>query len=335
MNEKTKLFIDKINAVKNIVIVTHHNPDGDAMGTSLAMAEIIRDNFGKSAPPVIHTGTAPSFLNWLPHRDEWVKNPADVMGGAGLSQTGEGDLGDKVAPPIFDLAIMIDTSGGNTGAESMAIFNRAADSVKFDHHPVSPDIAKLNFHQHVNSTAQVLLEVIKDAGWRVSIDTAVNLYAAIASDTGGFRWADDAGPFTAAAECVRLGADPRKNDELSNLSNRDNIVENAKIIEQAEFLFDGRLAISAVSYADYPKLDGKGGHAMDWLRMIDTVECVALLKEQKPGIVHVSFRSRHMDVNKIAASLGGGGHVNASGARLETDIPTAKQMVIKAFSEAI
>jgi len=317
MDKKVKQLIDKIAAADRIVIITHHNPDGDAIGTSLAMAELIRAHFGK-LPPCIHSGTLPSNLNWLPNRAEWFKSTDTIA--------------DDFIP---DLAIMIDTSGGNTGAESMAIFNRARDSVKIDHHQISPDIANLNFHKIVNSTAQVLLEIAKDAGWKISPLAATYLYTAISTDTGRFAWADDSSAFTAAAECIDLGANAREIDEAINVSNRDNIVENAKIIINAEFLYDGKLAISLVPFADYQKLDGKGGHAMDWLREIDTVEYVAILKESEPGIVHASLRSRRLPVHTIAASLGGGGHVNAAAARLETDLDTAKEMILAAFKEVL
>ncbi|MDR1207018.1 MAG: DHH family phosphoesterase [Rickettsiales bacterium] len=310
-------LIKKLSTAENIVIITHNNPDGDALGSSLGLVELIRDNFGKTAP-IIHTGKIPKFLDWMPGRYEAVKKAEDIA--------------DDFIP---DLAIMVDTSGGNTGDESMAVFNRARDSIKIDHHQTSPDIANLNIHKIVNSTAEVILEIAHAANWKINTIAADCLYTAISSDTGRFSWVDDPSAFDAAADCMRHGARPRDIEDNLAITTKDNILANAKIMMNAEFLFDNRLAISTVPLADYAMLDGKGGHAMEWLRTIDTVEYVALLKEPMENIIHISLRSRRMDVNKIAAKLGGGGHLNAAAVRLNTDLETAKQMILAAFAEVL
>jgi phosphoesterase RecJ-like protein len=312
MKTKSKQLSEKINAAKSIVLIMHNNPDGDALGTALGLAELIRDNFGKNAD-VIHTGVIPSFLDWMPGRQS-VKKSEDIT-------------------DDFDLAIMTDTSGGNTGDASMAVFNRAHDTAKIDHHETSQDIANLNIDKAVNSTAQIVLEIAQNANWKINADAATCLYAGISSDTGRFQWVDDPSAFIAAADCMVLGANPREIDESLKVSNRNSMIENAKIVVNAEFLFDGKLAISHVAKETYPNLDGKGSSAMEWLRRIDTVEYVALLKETEEGVVHVSLRSKHLPVNTVAVALGGGGHMNAAAVRLNTDLETAKKIILNAFAE--
>ncbi|MCL2017445.1 MAG: bifunctional oligoribonuclease/PAP phosphatase NrnA [Alphaproteobacteria bacterium] len=318
MIDLIELLAEKINAADNIVIITHNNPDPDALGSSLALSELIRDNFGKNAPPCFYTGTIPNFINWLPHRFDWVKLSSDV-------------------PPDFspDLAIMMDSSGGNTGNESMEIWERSADTVKIDHHKDSPSIALLNIHKIINSTAQLVLEIAQTAGWKISVDVATNLYAGISGDTGRFKWVDSADVFIAAAECMRLGANPRAIEEKLKISDRDNIILNAEIIKNSEFYFDGQLAVSSISKADYPKLDGKGSEAMEWLRRIDTVEYVILLKEPIENYIHVSLRSNCMPVNIIARKFGGGGHINAAAFRFDGSLEDAKTAILKIFAEML
>ena len=318
MKERVKILIEKIKGAKSIALIMHNNPDGDALGSTLGLAELIHDNFGKSAA-CLYVGTIPRSFDWMPGRGH-VQHSAEIA--------------EDYAP---DLAIMIDTSGGNTGTESMAIFGRAHDTIKIDHHPeeCSPDLAKLNIHKIVNSTAQIILEIAQTADWKISRDVATNLYAAISDDTGRFKWVDTPDAFVAAAECVKLGADPREVDEQMEISDRESTLLNAKIVIDAEFYFDGKLAMSSVVREDYPKLDGKGGNAMEALRMIDSVEYVALLKETAENNVHVSFRSRRLPVHLIAAALGGGGHPNAAAARIYTNLDDAKKIILQAFENVV
>ncbi|MCL2331168.1 MAG: DHH family phosphoesterase [Proteobacteria bacterium] len=315
MNKKVIILIEKIRAANSIAIITHHNPDPDAVGCALGLRALIRDNFGK-APTCIYDGKMGINVRFLPGAMD-AKHARDIP-----------------QDTKFDLAIVVDASVFSQMKDTIPIFKNARDTATIDHHETAGKIGALNILKILPAAGMVILDVARAAKWKIGTDAANCLYAALRSDTGGFAWIDDTTAFAAATRLIKLGANPRNVANKLEKSDKGNIIANARIVADAEFFFDGKLALSTAYKSTMTNIEDKGSRAMNMLRDIAGVEFVALLKEED-GYTRVSFRSNEVLVQPIAEALGGGGHPLAAAANVYADMNTTKQMVLEKSREAL
>ena len=189
MNKKIELLIEKIKNAKNIAISGHKNPDGDAIGSALALMRVIELNFGKKVT-VIYDGNIPMGLDEIPLRDRAIfynKIPEDSK---------------------FDLYIVVDYGTRNHlgGAEK---FIDASDFViEFDHHYNEDLVGSLCFDNvEKAATAQIIYDVIKRAKLKTDKDIIDLLTIAIITDTGNFKFARKSDVLIDTASLVDAGAD--------------------------------------------------------------------------------------------------------------------------------
>ncbi len=221
-------FIEKIKAAETILIFGHKNPDGDSLGATLALRELIRDNFGKDAIAA-YDGNLPISLDFLPGRDEvWYA--------------------EKIADKKYDLFVAVDMgSNQQFGDAGRTIFNAAADNVKIDHHKTTGWSGVLEFvNDNASSACEVIFDIARAAEWKISAAAATCLCVGIYTDTGRFSYIDapNVKPLLDAAALVDLGANMRDISEgLKNFS-RDDVMSQADILWHAEFFFNGKLAVA-------------------------------------------------------------------------------------------
>lgn len=313
MMKKIELLIDKIQNAKSIAISGHKNPDGDALCSALALAQIIELNFNKTAT-VIYDGNVPRDLDNVPLRQkaEFVKKiPEDAK---------------------YDLFILVDY-GTRRNLGGVEKFVDAADFViEFDHHVNDAVIGSLCFDdENKAATSQLVYDVIRHAKFDIDENIVDLLMLALITDTGNFKFVRHSDVFKDAAALVEAGANMPNLVNLLNNKDKKTVLVESKVTSEAEFLMKGRLALAMLRHEDYKKLDGRGELVLSLLAQIHGVQYVVLLKEHKENQIGISLRSRRLPINKIAESFGGGGHLCAAGAVVLDNIENVRESVINAF----
>ena len=307
---------------ERFVVTSHLSPDGDAVGSSLALARLLR-KFGKVAQVWLHD-PVPAMYRHLAGTDRIYigKEPPDGF------------------PGSFDAAITVecpslDRCGLETHLAELQLLN-------IDHHLGNQGYGSANW---VDTAAPALGEMIQTlaASLKLPIDreTAMCLLVALVSDTGGFRYSNTSErAFEAAEELVRQGADPRQVSEWLWESRSEAAV---RLIQETlatlELVENGRLATILLTQDMFTRT-GAGAEDTEGLvefpRSIASVEAVALIRQTGAGSVKVSLRSRdRVNVEEIARRNGGGGHRNAAGFRLDAEPNSARATVVSELTRAL
>ena len=311
MEEVRKILEDR----GPFILATHVNPDADGLGCVLAVHLFLKSRGAESYPLV--EDDPPEFLDFL---------------------HGFGDLlraGELPRRPEECVALVFDLSEAERLGDLAETVLSARKRVILDHHAVSgkplPGLRILD--PRAPATAFLVYQVLRDLGG-LSPEVAENLYAGLYSDTGGFRFENTREEaFVAAAELTRAGARPARVGER--------LLENhpparfellRRVLERREILCGGRAVLSWLTLKDMEEVGARPAEAEDFatfLRSMRGVEVSALVKEIRPGEIGVSLRSRgRVDVARLAASQGGGGHVRAAGfRRRETPLPEVLELV--------
>lgn len=316
MWSNVKKFIDAHDA---ILITSHVNPDGDAIGSEVALAAFL-DNLGKTVR-VANTSETPQTLRFLDPNQRIEIYPAGT----------EVDLKD------VDAAVVLDANNweqvGNVGA---AIANSDLPVACIDHHiDPDPNLADVIVTDTTAASVGVLIyELVQSMGGTITSIIAEALYATIITDTGTFRFSNtDARAMRAAAVMVDHGANP--NELYRHVFGSKSWAAGrliGPVMGTLESAADGRLAwitatkeMMAQVGAQYEDTDG----FVDLVRTIKGVELVLFFKELPDGHVKVSLRSNgHVDAQRVAKSFGGGGHRMAAGMRLEGPMEHAVDTVV-------
>jgi phosphoesterase RecJ-like protein len=315
------LAVDRLREARRVLVTCHRNPDGDAIGSELALAELAAA-FGV-ATVIVNRDPAPVSLSELPGVDAVAvvdELPADF-------------------PHAFDLVITVECPelerAGFVGLDRLPILN-------IDHHLANPAYGEVNYlDEEAPAVGEMIWSMFKTAGVEPSVDAAVNTFVALATDTGDFRYSN-ARPraFRAAAEMVERGADPPAISEWVHDGRSEASVRLlGEALRTLRFLCGGRLASLAVDEAAFERAGADSTDTDEIInipRAVVGVEVVIFCKQWEPGMVKASLRSRgRVDVRSIAATFGGGGHTNAAGCTFESDLETARARLEASVSEIL
>ena len=313
MNDKIKILIDKIQNAQSIAISGHKNPDGDSLCSALALLKIIELNFNKTAT-VIYDGNVPRDLDYVPLRKEAIFHthiPEDAK---------------------YDLYILVDygTRIHLGGAEKYVM--DADYVIEFDHHVNNDFVGDLIFSDSDKASAtQLIYDVSCQAQFIMNQDVIDLITLGIITDTGNFKFVRKGDVLRDTAQLIDRGANIPHLVNLLNNKDKKTVLVESETVSKTEFFMRGRLAIAMIKQPDYKKLDGRGELVLSLLGQIHGVEFVVLLKEQKENQIGISIRSKHIPINHIAESLGGGGHLCAAGAVVIDDLINVKTKIINAF----
>lgn len=304
------IAVERLRRARRILLTCHRNPDGDAIGSELALAELAAA-LGVEAVIVNHD-PAPATLVELP--------------GAG-KVTVSGSL-DESFLDGFDLVVTVECPGldrcGFDNLEGRPILN-------IDHHLANPAYGEVNYlDEEAPAVGEMVWSMYKAAGVAPGPEAATNTYVALVTDTGDFRYSN-ARPraFVAAAEMVEAGAEP---PTVSEWVNDGRTAASVRLLGEAlktlRFVCGGRLASLAVDEDAFARAGADSTDTEEIInipRAVSGVEAVVFCKQWEPGIVKVSLRSRgDVDVRSVAATFDGGGHTNAAGCTIQGDLETAR-----------
>jgi len=308
-------IVDIINNSHVFLITSHVRPDGDSIGSELALYHILR-HMEKEAIVYNHDET-PRNYRFLPGSDIIVHQLP---------------ITDK-----FDAAFVLDCSElERVGGEANKI-KTVKRLINIDHHIHISDksFCDIAFIDHqASSTAELIYRLAEKMVVDLTKEMATNLYAAILTDTGGFRYGNTKrGTLIAAGNLIEKGANPQWIAEnIFESKPLAKIKLSMKVLETLTFDCDGKIASTVVLQKTIKSVGALPEHTEDLVdtpRSIEGVEISILYNELSSNYFKISLRSKgKINVEPVARAFGGGGHTNASGCEVEGDIETIKHRVL-------
>jgi phosphoesterase RecJ-like protein len=316
-------FVELVRAHRRFLLTTHVRPDGDGLGSMLALAETL-ERHGKECDLVIASVFPPRYAFLDPRqRIARFAPPGDRWRNA-------------------EAVIILDT--GTWGQlDSFGTFLRDSKVPRavIDHHQTQDDLGGMRFIDiTAEATGRLTHEAIRALNYPLTPTAASHLFVALAMDTGWFRHANTTpATFALAAELVQAGARPELlYDDLFERNSLPRLKLMGLVLDRLQVLEEGKVAYSEVRRGDYDSTKATPQDTEDlvnFTRSVAGVEVGMLFMEQPRGGVKVSFRSRILDVARVAERFGGGGHKLAAGATLQASLDEARVRVLDAVSAAL
>jgi len=310
-------IVKAIEENQSFLVVAHENPDGDAIGSTLGLANALRE-MGKDVV-AFNVDGVPQIMQFLPGFDQLVTEISD-----GKS---------------FDVAFVLDS--GDLVRAGIPVRDICKIVINIDHHPLS-DFGDICFLDTAASATAVLIDrVLNQCDYQMSLDVAKPLYLGILSDTGSFRYSS-ANPeaFTVAGRLVGMGIDPW---EIASCLYESLAPERMKllglVLPTLEISECGRYASVAMTEEILKESGASEEHTdgfVNYPRAIRGVEVALFFRQVAPDAFKISFRSRgKIDVGAMSRELGGGGHHNAAGAKVTGTLEEARATVSRLLDRLI
>jgi phosphoesterase RecJ-like protein len=302
------------------VLTTHENPDGDALGSLLAM-KLALEQLGKDTVMVLHTDAPlPGEYAFMPLEDLRRRWPDDVA--------------DRVL-------VTVDCANESRIADP-DVLGRVLLSVNIDHHHDNTRFAKINLVvSDASSTGEVLRDLFRELGVELTPDIAEALYIALVTDTGRFQYANTTPKaLRLAAELVEAGADVHRIFQgVYESVQFAKLKLLARALERAQIYEGGRIVVSYLLRTDFTDVGAAEPYSegiIDYLRAVEGADMAVLIREppRSDGPTRrVSLRASvdELDVSAIARKSGGGGHRQAAGFSSEASIDEITDFVRREF----
>lgn len=306
-----------INKCNSFIVASHVDPEGDAIGSSLALYFALR-NMGKKVC-VYNESPLPKILNFLPGSDMIVSDiySADEYDCIFIVDCGDIERVGKLSKKLEKLRI-----------------------INIDHHSTNTNFGHINIiNRSASATGEVIFKFLEAIDIPITKEIAINLYTAILVDTGSFRYAStSAESFEICSKLMKYGVEPW---EVSKNIYESYPYERMKllglVLNTLEILMNGKVAFMYVTKDMFKKVcatDDMTEGFVNFGRAIEGVEISILCKEVDNGVYKLSLRSKGLlDVSKIALTLGGGGHKNAAGCTIRGSFSDVKERIISVLNE--
>lgn len=315
MKKRTNELVDSWNEIlkaEKIVISCHVRPDGDALGSSLALAHVLKA-CNKNVTFVSPDGVGENY--------DFIEESNTVV-----SNTDERD---------FDLGILVDCENTNRIGNAVEIITSAKRTACIDHHIPDGMFGDIRIvDPKASATAEVLCRLFEENNVEIDQICASQLLTGLIADTGAFRFANTtADTFRIAADLTQRGASP------SQISR--NVYDNkplralkllGKTLDSIQTDPDGFVAWAVITLDDfnqYSTSDSDTDSIVNQVGAIRGPKVSILFREIEPKLIRVSLRSRGgVDVNKVARLFDGGGHAAAAGCTIYTSLQEAEKVLI-------
>lgn len=302
-------IVEVIASHQTFLITTHESPDGDAVGSSLALANYLT-GLGKDVV-VFMCDPVPDLYRFLPMADQVVS-----------------ELPDK----DYEVCFVLDVGEFRRAGTAIGSCKRIGMFINLDHHKGCDEFGKFNLiDPQASATGALVYRLIRAAGHEVDYATAICIYTAIITDTGSFRYSN-ANPeaFTICGDMVAAGVNAWYiSERLYESQPRARLELLALALATLTISPCGTFASLTVSLDMY----GKSGATaeltdgfVNYPRSIQGVEVAIFFREISAGFYKVGFRSKgKVDVSALAAHFGGGGHHNAAGCTIQGDLESVRE----------
>ena len=319
-------FVEIVRRCRRFVLTTHVRPDGDALGSELAMAGIL-EALGKDVL-VCNAFAVPPNLRFL--------DP-----GHKLKQLGVDVPAAQLAD--YEVLIVLDTTAwAQLGEMGDVIRNTRAVKLVLDHHVSGDDLgAELFKDTDAEATGRLVVEAADQLGVKLTPEIARAAFVALTTDTGWFRFSSTtAETFRLAGRLVAAGAAP---DQLYKQLYENDTHARLQLIGRAlghaQTELGGRLIHTWLDQSDFAATGALPSDSEDIINMMLSVggtEAAVILVEQAGGGSKISLRSRcQVDCSRVAELFGGGGHKKAAGAFLDEPLESARTKILDAVRAAM
>jgi phosphoesterase RecJ-like protein len=321
-----KDVIDTISSAQHIVVVQAENPDGDSLGSSLALEEILSDT-GKK----VSLYCAIDIPKYMQHIQGWDRVVKDW-------------------PKKADLAIIVDTSSKTLLVKTLATagvrhFFESHPTIVIDHHTSEGDLPFDTIDMIDSSavaTGEMLYKLAIEAGWAINPQAAEVLFISIQADSLGLTTQNtSAESYRVAAKLVALGAVPstieaRRREYMKKPA--DILAYKGRLIERVEYFLDGKLATVHIPWNEIEEFSDRYNPSvlvLDEMRLVDTVQIAVALKTYPDGKLTGKIRANIPIGNTVAGFFGGGGHEYASGFKIYESYDTLISELVNAVDKAL
>ena len=310
-------ILDEINKANSIVILTHENPDGDAIGSGLALYNALKD-MGKNPDLIIPE--FPRTFEFLPGADE-IKKGSDIE--------------------KYDLAISVDCATIKMLNGFANYFENAEVKISIDHHSTNTMFGDINYvSPDAPACAQILIVLLNYFKIEVTKEIGTCILAGIITDTGGFKYSGvTAETFEFVAWLLNKGINVSKiYRKVLQTKTRANFELNRIASNRLEFFEDGKVAFTYITKEDEEKVNAESGDhegIVETGRDIEGVEVSVFIRETDKGC-KISMRSNeYVNVSDVCLLLGGGGHIHAAGVTMQCTIEQAKDKILRQIKAVI
>ena len=303
-------ILEEINKANSIVILTHENPDGDAVGTALALYNALKQ-YGKN-PDIIIPEYSKVF-EFLPGIDD-IKKESNIE--------------------KYDLAISVDCATIKMLNGFANYFESAKMKIVIDHHGTNTMYGDINFVNPVApACAQILITILEYFGMEITKDIGSCILTGIITDTGGFKYSGvTAETFEFVAWLLNKGVNVSKiYRQVLQVKTKANFELHRIAFDRIEFLEDGKIAFTYITEEDEKKVGAQNGDhegIVEVGRDVEGVEVSIFVRQTEKGC-KVSLRSNdYVNVSDVCLMFGGGGHIRAAGALIQGTVEQVKEKLL-------
>lgn len=300
----------EINKANSIILLTHENPDGDAIGSSLAFHLALKE-YGKESDVVIPD--YPKTYSFLPGAEE-IKTE-------GRQET-------------YDLAIALDCADIKRLNGFASYFENAKTRIMIDHHSKNTMFGDVNYVNPVApACSQILITVLGYMGIEINKEIGTCILAGIITDTGGFKYSSvTAETFEFVSELLGKGINVSNiYRRVLEIKTRPNFELTKIAMNRLEFIENGRITFTYITKEDLEKVEAQTGDyegIVEMGRGIEGVEVSVFLREEDNGF-KASLRSNdYVNVADVCLMFGGGGHIKAAGCNLQGNVEQVKTKIV-------
>jgi len=322
MNIQEKI-VEAIKKARRIIIFHHIAPDGDSLGSALALREMIEQLDHIEVIDNVITSYVPEIYKYLPDIDKLKK------------------VNDSSLYSSYDLGIAVDCANKDRLGDATELFNNAKNRISIDHHPTNLGFADIDWIDiFASATGELIYNLINPLDVKLTREIAINIYTAILTDTGGFKFENTkAETFRICADLIEFGANPvdiyRNCYEIKSLPM---VKLHARVIDRAVVSEDKKIIYGVITRKMLDELEASDDFIdgiTESIRQIKGLEVALVFKETLKKTTRVSFRSNEIDVCTIASFFGGGGHKLAAGCLIEKGLEEAIKDVIPVVEKQI
>ena len=319
-------FAEIVYGHQRFLLTSHVRPDCDCLGSELGMADLLQA-LGKEVL-IVNGHKSPPNLAFLDAQQR-IRTLGEGLTAADLEQV--------------EVLMILDTSAWvQLGSMADVVRTTRAKKVLVDHHVSADELGAESFKDTAaEATGRLVLDAITHLGVPLTASMAKPLFAAIATDTGWFRFnSTSADTYRAAARLIEAGAKPHEIfRELYEQDTMGRVRLRGLILSRFESEQDGRLVHTHVLKDDFTRTGSLPSDTEDVVNMglaIAGTQMAVIMVEQTNGGFKVSFRSRcHVDCSQLAEQFGGGGHRAAAGAFVPGELEDARTNVLDAVRSAM
>ncbi len=318
--------VEKLGEIFNendsFLIISHVTPDGDAIGSTLALGSVLEKR-GKKVYYRNEDGV-PSSLKFLPN-SEAVEQPSEVA-------------------IDFDVVVALDcATKPRLGKAVLALAESAKFMVNIDHHKTNTRYGDFNYiDANSPATGQILYNIFQQLDYSLTEVARDNIYVAVSTDTGSFRYRGTTeATYMMAADLVSKGLDVSYlNEQTYEKSPLRKVKLLGELLSTLELRKEGKIAFWCLTQKVKTELSLLADDSEDMINHIRAIEGVLVacsFEDTSGGFVRVSLRSKSddLDVSDIALKFGGGGHARAAGIRFEGTIEQASAAIIAEVEKAL